>query len=135
MKLKQMKNLDECWKVLAHRAWSGSGAAEGSFLLLSADETGCVRVSYLPWLDNIHRGPTPFGTLKSLFLHWMRNQPGWITRAWDMDAIWPRFIPCGVWCPGLNALKRFWQCALWQRHFGSVCWCMSRHITENHLHF
>ena len=47
----------------------GSGVAEGPFLLLSADGAGCLGwlVSYLPWTTNIHRGPTPFGTLKSFF--------------------------------------------------------------------
>lgn len=66
-----------------------------SYLLM---ETGCLGwvVSYLPWPNNIHRGPTLFGTLKSFFLHRMGNQPGWIMGAWDMEAIWLSFILSGV---------------------------------------
>lgn len=57
-----------------------SGVAGGPFLLLSADESGCLGwiVSYLPRPTDTHRGATVFGTLKSHCLHRMGNQPGWI---------------------------------------------------------
>lgn len=43
------------------------------------------------------------------------------SRAWDMDAIWPLVILCGVWTFGM----RFWQNVPWQRHFGTLCYCLS----------
>lgn len=148
--MKQKKNekteisgiLDEGCKVTVHQAWSGSGVAEGLFLLLSADGAACVGwlVSYLPWPTDIHRGPTPFGTLKSFF-----SCTGWEKSAWvdheglrhgcHMASFYPLWS-LSLWdAQPLNAHMRFLKYALWQRHFGSLCCCLSRHITETHLHF
>lgn len=103
----------------------GSGVAEGPFLLLSADGTGCLGwlVSYLPWPTNIHRGPTPFGTLKSFFLHRMGNQPGWITgglrHGCHMASFYPQWSLGPLGCPAskctqeiltiCGVTKAFWQ--------------------------
>lgn len=103
----------------------GSGGAKGPFQPLSTDGTGCLGwlVSYLPWRTNIHRGPTPFGTLKSFFPT-LDGIPAWVDHKGLRHGchMAPFYSPrsSGLWdAQHLNVHKRIWQYVMWQRHFGS----------------
>lgn len=81
-----------------------------SYLLM---ETGCLGwvVSYLPWPNNIHRGPTLFGTLKSFFptldgkSAWVDH--GGLRHGGHMAPFYSQWSP-GVWGTQLlNVHRRF----------------------------